>query len=796
MNGSPGRVSEFDPDAYVRELNKPSVGVDSLMFARNKVQTMVDDTNVSLKRNVYKNYALFIDTAREISLLKNEMYTLSHLLTEEQALLANLIDVSISGDKSHGLTLTEKKEVAAKFRSDGHPQESLGKIGIPKSHSAQVINSNSSYSAKELNNVVDKIEGCSGMLETRNRSLLNYGEATELDPNDYSRIPNQGKTLIVLLNDCLVLAQAYPFPSRLGKRYKFQSQYELDNIAVVNVKDMNVKCAFKVLMFPQYKVYEVESPEAKKKWIDSFEMAKKHRKASLTLQRRDSLMYLSSNLSLDGLNAMSNSTSQKTLMSPSDRPGYSFEEVAELLEDGDESESEQLPLWLQEVPEDIDVMIAQRNFEDAVILVHKAKEHVATYPKCYDGFMQTDLKLRVNNKIQELVDTIANELQTTPDRSIQSGPRSARRAVHLLLRLGKSSMATKLFLSQRTALLKFSLKQQIAEGAVLQYIKRMSSVFFNNIIDSCREFEKVFHVNITDATRDTSSLGSVTDRESLSLGTERLGYDKSPSSSFPAAYPLASLVSWVQVELQCFFDTFSRTVFMPQVPAAISSECVSIIRNHCNRLRTSLGLDLLFYLDQLLKEELDRIILETSDNIVEVIKGRKHEEKWLPQSFGTKSNLNKFVEEMKECGLFIMNTFVYDETKISLAHSTSSFSKSFLNMANDLLKLSTPFTHQSIVEALEIAFKAQMSFVEMALRGEYKREEKFIRRNAAFLLESVLPIAEQRYSEKVGVPCPELEEVRKEYDFLRADNGERKRKSSKSDATKNDGKLSSTVTYL
>lgn len=630
-HATPTRVSAFDPDAYLRELNKPSVSVDMLQAARNQVQTKVDETNASLKRNVYKNYALFIDTAKEISLLKNEMYTLSHLLTEEQQLLSNLTDISISGDKTHGLTLNEKREVAAKFRTIN--EEPSPVKTIPKSQSVQVISPSVTMASKELTAILDKIEGCSGMLETRNRILLNHGELTELDANDYSKIPNQGRTLVVLLNDCLILAQAFPFPSRMGKRFKFTSLYELDNVAVVNVKDMSVKNAFKILMFPSTKVYEVETIESKKRWIESFEMAKKQRRASLSLQRRDSLLYLSTNLSMDGLNSARDGTGTKSMMSPVDhRPGYTFEDVAELLEDNSESESEALPQWLQEVPEDMDVMMAQRDFEKAVELVHRVNDHLVLYPKCYDGFMQNDLKLRTNHKIQELVEFIANELQTTPDRSLQSGPRSARRAVQLLLRLGKSSMAVKLFLNQRSALLKFSLKQQITEGSgTVQYSKRICGVFGNNVIESCREFDKAFRTSTMEG-RDRDSSFSSLDGERDSMNSNN---DRTASSSYPVAYPLAALVGWTRSELKNFVnETFSKAVFPSTNSSSVIAECVAILRNHVNRIRTDLRLDMLFVLDTLLKADIDKLIKENSEKIIKDIKAWKKDEKWTPSDLG------------------------------------------------------------------------------------------------------------------------------------------------------------------
>ena len=42
-------------------------GEDNLEETRKRVLQLQDDTSVALKRNVYKNYSQFIETAREIS---------------------------------------------------------------------------------------------------------------------------------------------------------------------------------------------------------------------------------------------------------------------------------------------------------------------------------------------------------------------------------------------------------------------------------------------------------------------------------------------------------------------------------------------------------------------------------------------------------------------------------------------------------------------------------------------------------------------------------------------------------
>ena len=64
-----------------------------------QVQKLVDQTNLLLKKNVYKNYTLFIETAREISVLEGEMYQLSHLLTDQKDGLHLLLETSMTNDR-------------------------------------------------------------------------------------------------------------------------------------------------------------------------------------------------------------------------------------------------------------------------------------------------------------------------------------------------------------------------------------------------------------------------------------------------------------------------------------------------------------------------------------------------------------------------------------------------------------------------------------------------------------------------------------------------------------------------
>ena len=61
-------------------------------------QTLSEDTNSQLKKNVYQNDGQVIETAKEISYLESEMYQLAHMITEQRNLLLELMDSSILGD--------------------------------------------------------------------------------------------------------------------------------------------------------------------------------------------------------------------------------------------------------------------------------------------------------------------------------------------------------------------------------------------------------------------------------------------------------------------------------------------------------------------------------------------------------------------------------------------------------------------------------------------------------------------------------------------------------------------------
>ncbi len=104
----------------------------------------------------------------------------------------------------------------------------------------------------------------------------------ELDTDTFSEVQ---RVHAYLLNDSLVITTFVP--NRRGPvRYKYQALYELDSLAVVNVRDVGpVKNAFKILMFPDQRIYRADNSKIKRTWLDKLEEAKKTKAAADTHRR-------------------------------------------------------------------------------------------------------------------------------------------------------------------------------------------------------------------------------------------------------------------------------------------------------------------------------------------------------------------------------------------------------------------------------------------------------------------------------------------------------------------------------
>lgn len=446
-------------------------------------------------------------------------------------------------------------------------------------------------------------------------------------------------------------------------------------------------------MFPEVRLFQCSSAALKKEWMSRIDQAKK-KKLKLFERRHSSVGEAPNPFENDGSNP--------------------FEE------DSPTKKNAQLetPTWLLELPEELDVCIALREFEKAVDLIQKANAHCAAFPR---STMVRDTKIRIDNRSKQLVNILTEELKVSPDRSLHGGPRAARKAVGVLIRLGKSSKACNLFLKRCSAMLKQNMKQQKAEGATAGYVEKLCSVFFYSIATTGKEFSRAFGNNIC----------------------------------------MSLFICWAKAQLEQFVQTFSKHVFTPQVSASVASECIACARQQCDSL-PEVGLDLSFVLNDLLSSHVERLVLEMRDKLLEAVKLRANDDKWRPQNLQNAANCKKLLDDLREMGVHSAEIYLFDECWLYLTANITAFAKMYLNFLDDLLKLYTPSVHVQVNDALQLTFQTQLFHVKNALQKTSEPSEKqFLVKNVSFLLD-ISKIAERRFTAALDRSCPFLSELQEE----------------------------------
>jgi len=651
---------DFDAENFIAKVSRD--GEDALLDMKRKVHMLNDDTAQALKKNVYKNYSQFIETAREISILEGEMYQLNNMLTEQKSLMGSMMEMPLVSDKA---------------QVEG-PQGEDDQKKSPEEETR-----------RNLAFLLERVEGCHNVAEVPGRHLVYDGDLVELDPETHSQLQ---RVHAFLLNDSLMIATW--IPNRRGPmRYRCVGLYELDDLAVVNVRDTGpVKNGFKILRFPESQhMYQTDTAKAKRQWLDSLEDTKKKKaikdKQKKEAAERQRLLEQQNQVTTPGMADLSQS--------------FTDDGQDEFIAmDRDFLQAD----WLQELPEDLDMFIAQRNFEGAVDLVKKVHEYLTECPK---GPALKEFRARIENRVKQLTDGLMNELQVSPERSLRGGPRAARRAVTQLIRLGRSAQACDLFLKNRSAIIKYNIRQLKFEGATTLYIRCLCGVFFSSLSDTAKEFIK----------------------------------------AFPGHYGCFSVfVMWSKSELQAFVSIFKRQVFESKASLSTIAECVLLTKKHCEEL-TAIGLDLEFCLASLLDTAIQQVVEETKDQITEGIKYRSADDLWRPMNHLSKADCDKYVIEIENTTGFDIKPYVHESCFVLLTMNSIKFAKTCVTFADDLLKLFTVELEDFITESLAAVYRSQITHLEQSLMSDkLKKEHAVILKNAQFLLEVVMAKIESLYS--------------------------------------------------
>lgn len=655
---------DFDKNNYLREVAESFDGAEDLGRHKKDIQAVAERTAQKLKQNVYQNYALFIDTSREISSLEAEMYQLSHLLNDHQS----LTKVIQSYDET-GPSETEAPVNATPIQE---------KHGIA--------------------HLLELVEGCSTVTEVPGRYLVYSSVLEELDSQTFEKIED---VRAFLLNDSLMLATSVKAKRKGPVKYHFQALYELDNLAIIDIKDTEkIKNMFEVRMFPDSHMFQAENESVKHSWISMLEEAKQTIATKQDTQKQMEM-------------AMSRQMASRRRL---EGGRASFQRQATEIT---------TPDWVKDAPENIDVYIAQRDFNEAVNLIDRLKLHVKDVP---DQLAYRDIKARTSHRINRLSVVLMNELKSTTSGSLRGGPMAARRAVGLLLRLGRASKACELFLQNHSHIVEHELKQIKLEGATTIFISNVSSTFFGCLQNAAKEFELAFGENC----------GSY-----------------------------SAFMVWCIQELEAFLHTYCIESVFPPVKSNLNfsmvADCVSLIIKEADKLNT-LGIDFGFKVTSFLVENLTKAMRDAADLFQEKLSTMGEAERWDPMDCRKNpAQVAKIILQLENMGIPSASNLV-DKDIVDMSKTTFECCKAILSFTESFLKIYAPFLLECFVDCLSDIFRHIVSDVlqKAFSQDSFLAKSDFLMKNSDLLIRSALPAIATKIQKTICQNIPEFTKLQDE----------------------------------
>ncbi|CEF64498.1 Exocyst complex component 8 [Strongyloides ratti] len=633
----------------LRDINI-SQGTKKLQQFRQQLQTIDNESAEAIRKIVFSNYKEFIATSKEIAILERETYNLTNLLNEQKKLIENLMEHNDQDKMS-------TRSVSMNTLSGN--QNSLVQV------------------------ILQKMDGVARILNSQNESIkiILHGEGTLIDPDTHNQIHS---IMLVLLTDKLLVG----FPSHGGKyKYQLHASYQLSGLAAVNVKNRgepeNADASqkdrmFKLLVFPDQYYIMCNTVRLKKEWLEKIDSAKKEKlhESNLIRQntirgRRASTAELAARLE----NKM-NERNGKLSLVPED-------DSINLLDDDDQ-------VWLSELPNELEVIIGQRNFEQAVEMILEWKN-----TKCRDP--------EINSQLQacerKLVQILSNDIRSG---ALHGGPKAVRKNINLLTSLGRKTQAVDLYLKRRSGILRGNARDLQVSEEPLSYVKKLCSLFITDI---------------------------------MSVANESFNQPQ-----------YALVLQWCSGELSLLLSLIRRHVIEVAPTMAVCAHTWRILINQCDKL-VNIGLDLSFEINRLLIPSLKEALTSNFGNILESIKLRISEEKWKMYSLESDTNLNRFLEEMTDLEMSIdWSVSPTHPACINVTQNACHFAKSAYIVSRDFGLLDSPHIHKLGVNCILTLWKVFLNLLSSQNIPDNDTSKIVHKTTCQFIVSQVLPLCENIFS--------------------------------------------------
>lgn len=120
----------------------------------------------------------------------------------------------------------------------------------------------------------------------------------------------------------------------------------------------------------------------------------------------------------------------------------------------------------------------------------------------------------------------------------------------------------------------FSLKRLKTEGRSQLYLDHMAVIFFSNIVDTMKEYQRSF----------SGKTATVSGELYITINTLSVLNTKSGISFNELIYVHLGLVSWVNTETGHFLNSFCRQLFGTQAHLSAVSQSVEKLRNESQQV--------------------------------------------------------------------------------------------------------------------------------------------------------------------------------------------------------------------
>ncbi|KAI9472182.1 MAG: Cullin repeat-like-containing domain protein [Benjaminiella poitrasii] len=458
-----------------------------------------------LQRNVYRNYTEFVSISKEISNLDADVLSVKEHLNELKSIWESFLLTTNTSDTSKGSGPSGSIFASSFDKNNGRSKNDLMATDINSMYRSQIMA------------LWDNVEGSQRFIpHAKDRHIVR--ECVNFhDINPKTLQPRQTVHLF-LLNDCLLLAR------KRGNRLVAEYCWNIQDLTIVDVKDSSdLINALRIVVYPETFIYQAERIEDKLGLLNAY--------------RR-----------------LIDDNDDKQLDIPQSVDARKVRDSNGLYPEKEK--------WLVDLPDQLEVLIALREFEKSVAYLETARHIVSSSPSSLP--IVREAREHINHYTDMLCEIISRDLSNTLLTKIQF-----QRYVNWLLRLNKSDKARQVFLSTRTLIIKKRIRQLVFEGDIITYIGELALVVFTLIRNTCEWYRDSFKQN-------------------------------EMASGF---------VTWVKKQTEIYADIYKRQVFgQGQLSCQVIADCFKSTLEHCSILR-KVGLDLKFLLEDLFLENIKETIV-------------------------------------------------------------------------------------------------------------------------------------------------------------------------------------------